>query len=79
MDKKLLKAVMVQNGFSQKMLAQRIGMSPNSLNRKINGKREFTLSEAIAISTVLKVQNPEAIFFEENGPNTQRTKFQTKE
>ena len=41
-----------------------MGISPNSLSRKLNGKRQFTLGEVEAISRVLELQNPAAVFFD---------------
>lgn len=45
MKRNLLKAKMVEKGKTQSEIAQEIGMSTNSLSRKVNGKREFTASE----------------------------------
>lgn len=44
-----LKAV----GLSQSKLAARVGMHINSMSLKVNGKREFTVSELIRIADEL--------------------------
>lgn len=63
MNANLLKGKMAEKGVSQKELAQAIGISINSMSRKLSGKREFQLSEAVAISDFLQLENPGEIFF----------------
>lgn len=62
MNTSLLRAVLAERGITQRELAKMVGMSANSMNRKITGKREFTVSEADKISTVLKIETPGKIF-----------------
>lgn len=50
---KKLRGKMAECGFTQEQLAQRIGVSTNTLSRKINGKIKFTVDEAVSICTVL--------------------------
>lgn len=76
MHSNLLRAALAQQGMTQGKLAELVGISPNSLSRKRNGKRPFTLGEVEAISRVLELQNPAAVFFDrksqirnEQGPN----------
>lgn len=76
MHSNLLRAALAQQGMTQGKLAELVGISPNSLSRKLNGKRQFTLGEMEAISRVLELQNPAAVFFDrksqirnERGPN----------
>lgn len=64
MNGNLLKAKIVEKGYTQQKLAKEVGMSGNSMNRKVAGKREFTLSEVVAICDVLEIRNPVEIFFE---------------
>ena len=47
--RRLLKA----SALSQKELAKRIGLSKNAMSLKVTGKREFTVSELIAVAAVL--------------------------
>ncbi|MBR1780052.1 MAG: helix-turn-helix transcriptional regulator [Oscillospiraceae bacterium] len=62
MNCNLLRAAMAEKGMTQAQLARAIGISPNSLSRKLNGRRDFLLSEVVAISDVLELQAPQAIF-----------------
>ena len=62
MNSNLLRAALAQQGMTQGKLAELVGISPNSLSRKLNGKRQFTLGAVEAISRVLELQNPAAVF-----------------
>ena len=64
MNSNLLRAALAQRGMTQGKLAKLVGISPNSLSRKLNGKRQFTLGEVEAISRVLELQNPATVFFD---------------
>lgn len=66
MNSNLLRAALAQQGMTQGKLAELVGISPNSLSRKRNGKRQFTLGEVEAISRVLELQNPAAVFLTVN-------------
>jgi len=59
----LLKAKMTENGETQKSVAAAIGISENSLSRKIKGIREFRLSEVIKLCDYLRIDDPGPIFF----------------
>lgn len=72
MNANLLKGKMAEKGVSQAELAKAIGISVNSMSRKMLGKREFQLSEAVAISKFLQLENPGEIFFGDRIPNMQR-------
>lgn len=65
MNGNLLKAKIIEKGYTQKSLAKEVGISGNSMSRKLLGKRDFRLSEVIAICDVLEIDNPKSIFFEE--------------
>lgn len=58
-----LKALMVEKGFTQEQLAKRLGISEQSLNYKINNKREFKASEITVMIDLLKITNVSEIFF----------------
>lgn len=58
-----LKALMVEKGFTQEQLAKKLGISEQSLNYKINNKREFKASEIQALTKILDVQDVDSIFF----------------
>lgn len=59
----LLKSYMVKAGFTQKMLAQELGISEQTfLTRKLK-KRVFGTDEASKIVELLSIDNPQAVFF----------------
>ncbi len=62
MNANLLRARIVERGESQKSTASAIGMSENSLCRKLAGKREFTLGEVSRLCAFLEIENPAPIF-----------------
>lgn len=62
MNANLLKAAMAEKGMNQAKLAKAIGISANSMSRKLNGKRDFSLSEVAAITEVLELTAPQRIF-----------------
>lgn len=47
-----IKAEMSRNNITIKKLANMLNVSPNSIGFKINGKREFTLSEIESIANI---------------------------
>lgn len=55
---------MAERGFTQSRLAKAVGMSENSLSRKLSGEREFRLSEVISICQVLNIENATEFFLE---------------
>ena len=58
----LLKSYMVKAGYTQKMLAQNLGISEQTLTRKLK-KRVFGTDEASKIVELLSIDNPQAVFF----------------
>ena len=60
-----LKAMMIRRQITAEELADRIGISQQSLSYKINNKREFTSSEIKSISDVLAMtlEERDMIFF----------------
>lgn len=57
MDKLKLLSVMAGKGMSQRTLSERVKMSKNSLNEKINGKRSFSADEVMDICEVLGIDD----------------------
>lgn len=55
MNTAVLKGRMAETGYSQRRLALEIGISPQSLCRKMKGYRQFTVSEAVAICDLLRI------------------------
>lgn len=54
----LLKGRIAVAGFTQKKLAHAAGMSLNSLNAKINGRKIFDADEVIRICDILGIHDP---------------------
>lgn len=78
MNANKIKAKIVERGMTQGEVAEIIGISANSLSRKLLGKRDFLLSEVIALCSVLELEDPGEIFLEtksqiRNGRGENRT------
>lgn len=58
-----LKSIMVEKGFTQAELAKALNISEQSLNYKINNKREFKASEITMLIKLLSITNVSEIFF----------------
>ena len=54
----LLKGKIVAAGYNQRGLAEKVGMSANSLNAKINGKKKFDTDEVFKICEALNITDP---------------------
>lgn len=73
-NENLLKSEMAKNGMTQEKLADRIGMNPTTLSRKIKGENgDFYLGEMCDICRVLKISNPLPIFFADILTETQES------
>lgn len=59
-----LRVAMLRKGYTQKQLAKEIGMSEQTLTRKLK-KKKMGLDEADKIIEVLQIDNPAKIFFAE--------------
>lgn len=66
MNKNMFKAALAQQGYTQKKLAAEMNMTDSTMIRKVKNS-SFTISEAERISTILHIQNPSELFFEQNG------------
>lgn len=60
----LLKSYMVKGGYTQKELAKSLGISEQTLTRKLK-KRVFGTDEAAKIVELLSIDDPKAVFFGE--------------
>lgn len=56
-DKRLLTAKMALYGYNQRSLAQAVGISKNTMNLKINGKKPFDTEEIRNICHILHVNS----------------------
>ena len=61
---RLLRAYMVKAGYTQKSLAKELGITEQTLTRKLK-RRVFGTDEAAKIVSLLEIDNPEAVFFSE--------------
>lgn len=58
-----LKGAMRERDITQQELADKIGITVQALNAKLNGRTAFTIPEAQKIAKVLSLKNPGDIFF----------------
>ena len=63
MNEKLLKARIVEKGFTQGEIAEKLGISATAFNNKITGKVELKASEIFKLSEILDIDNKDAYFF----------------
>ena len=63
MNANILKGKMVEKGYTQEKLAEAVGISSNSMSRKLLGERQFRLGEVVKICEVLDIDDPRDIFF----------------
>lgn len=59
---RLLRSYMVKAGYNQKELARLLGMSEQTFTRRLK-KRVFGTDEAAKIVELLRIDNPQAVFF----------------
>ena len=64
MDTNKLKAKFRENGLTQADVAKMIGISANSLSRKLNGKKDFKLGEVLLLCKALKISESREIFLD---------------
>lgn len=62
MEANKIRAKIKEYGLNQNSVAEKIGISANSLSRKLCGKQDFTLTEVVALCEVLKIENPQEVF-----------------
>lgn len=62
MNANKIRAQIKEKGMNQGEVAKKIGISQNSLSRKLLGKRDFSLSEVVALCSILEFDNPQEIF-----------------
>ena len=59
MQSNLIKARMIETGYTQRTLAAKLKMSTTSLNLKLAGKRAFDINEVLSLCEVLGINSPE--------------------
>lgn len=55
MNYNLIRGLIAEKRTSQREVARKMGVSAQSLNRKINGKRSFTVEEATKLCEILAI------------------------
>ena len=61
-DTDALRGIIAKNGFSQRTVAKKLGITDKTFYSKMN-KRKFDSDEMIAMVEILEIENPTAIFF----------------
>ena len=76
MNYELLRAFIRDSGIKASYLADKIGMTRQSLHAKLNGSRTFTQSEIMALKIALHMNDEDfmRIFFAECVPETATSK-----
>lgn len=62
-DKKRFKAAAVMAGLTLRQVAAELNIDEVTLYRKMNGESEFYRREIQQLCSILKIENPTAIFF----------------
>lgn len=58
----MLEAEISKNGIKKKELARNLGIEPRTLSLKLNGKTEFSLSEALYVHSIFPAVTIEELF-----------------
>lgn len=58
-----LRAELARAEMTQKQLAEVLHISPRTLSLKVNGHREFKVSEICGIIDALRIKDPGKVFF----------------
>ena len=59
----LLRAALAEIGMKIPQLAERLGITPSALSRKMNGERDFFRSEIQTVAELVGWEKANAIFF----------------
>ena len=57
MKSNLLKAERIKNGVTQKLISEKIGITPSTYSRKETGLIEFTISELLIVKSILNLDS----------------------
>lgn len=63
MQTKLIEEAMLQNHISLERMAQELGISTRLMEKKLVGRSEFNLIQAVLLSELLCLSNPREVFF----------------
>jgi len=53
---------MEEHSMTQSKLASLLGVSKSTMSRKINGKSDFSVSQAFKVCHILNIESPQSIF-----------------
>ena len=59
----LVKGKIKEHGLTQKKVADKLNISPQAFNSKINGKTEFTVAEIESLCAILNIRDVIKYFF----------------
>lgn len=59
----LLKARIIETGMDKRIIAEKLGISPTSLNYKINNRTQFKANEIQALSSILGIGKEKDKYF----------------
>jgi plasmid maintenance system antidote protein VapI len=62
MNTSKLRGKMAERGCSQSSIAEKMGISVQSLDAKINNRSQFTVDQAMKLIEILEIDNPNDIF-----------------
>lgn len=62
-NKELLSSKIRESGFRKEYIAQKLGMSLNSLNNKISGRTPFMIDEAYELKKLLNIESDDVELF----------------
>lgn len=71
-NRKLFEAQLILAGVNKEKLADKLGIYPSTLTRKLQRDGDFTREEINTIVDFLKIENPLEIFFAEEIAETQK-------
>ena len=57
-----LKAILAENQLTMRDFALSVGMKPDTFYKKLSGKSEFTVAEALRICAALNDSDPREVF-----------------
>lgn len=64
MKHNILRGLIVTAGMTQGYVARELGISENSLSKKINGLRPFKLNEVSKLCEMFNIKDPVPVFFD---------------
>ena len=64
-NKNLIKGKLVMKGMNYAMVSSRLGIAMPTFQNKMNGKTEFTLSEALQLCDMIGLDSVEELYEEE--------------